>query len=342
MKDSYYDILEVSSSATAEEIKAAYRRLALKYHPDRNQDKEFSDNKMKELNFVYSILSNPERRKWYDSSRYFDTSETKEDKRYNQSYSFIFCDEIEVADSLGNTTKLKTGDFIYYLVEIDKSVITWKYKSKEYFSLIVKNIFDPNKKDDFGYVMQFDYNKTPLCTAHWGNSELIVYKEDFETYWISQSTYARIDKRKGIITGAIVLIMFVITAYYFYNKFSISPNKAQTLKSRIERNEKYYEEQAKFFQTEYFATEREVTYLLSDFYLPCTKDTTKTKTKVDLLNIPDKSGIVNGEVAKDKIVIVLLYCPSKNGYKIKYNEIIGWVSGSALENPKCSEDYNEN
>lgn len=61
----YYDILGVSKSASAAEIKSAYRKLALKWHPDRNKEKEASE-KFKEINEAYEVLSNPEKKSKFD------------------------------------------------------------------------------------------------------------------------------------------------------------------------------------------------------------------------------------------------------------------------------------
>jgi len=74
MARDYYDILGVSKSASADEIKKAYRRLALKYHPDRNGNKNpEAEKKFKEANEAYQVLSNPEKRKQYDQfGRTFD------------------------------------------------------------------------------------------------------------------------------------------------------------------------------------------------------------------------------------------------------------------------------
>ena len=340
MKNTYYDVFKISPSATAEEIKAAYHKWALKYHPDRNQDKKFSDSKMKEINFIYSILANPDKRKWYDSTISLG-GDYEEEKDYSYSYSFIFCDEIEVIDSKGLKSKLKVGQNIYYLVEIDKSIITWKYKRKEYFDLVIKNIFDPNQKEYFAKAVKFDVNKTPLCTAHWGNSEMIIYKEDFEKYWIVQESYSKMDKRKGIFTSIVISILFCFGVYYFYSKFSISTEKAEYLKQKIEKNEMYLQKSNKYYQEEYYATEAEVNYILSDFYTTCTKETAKVKSDVAVLNVPAKLGIEKGRISEGKNVVILLYCSKQNGYKVKYNELIGWVPGSALENPNCrteSED----
>ncbi|KHJ39191.1 chaperone protein DnaJ [Pedobacter glucosidilyticus] len=65
-KRDYYDILGVSKGASADEIKKAYRKLAIKYHPDKNPDDKASEDKFKEAAEAYEVLSNPEKRQRYD------------------------------------------------------------------------------------------------------------------------------------------------------------------------------------------------------------------------------------------------------------------------------------
>lgn len=66
-KRDYYDVLEVSRNTSAEEIKKAYRRLALKYHPDKNPDnRDQAREKFKEVSEAYKILSDSEKRQIYD------------------------------------------------------------------------------------------------------------------------------------------------------------------------------------------------------------------------------------------------------------------------------------
>ncbi len=65
-KNDYYQILDVPRSATSEEIKKAYRRLALKYHPDKNPGDKKAEERFKELTEAYQVLSDEKKRKAYD------------------------------------------------------------------------------------------------------------------------------------------------------------------------------------------------------------------------------------------------------------------------------------
>ena len=65
-KRDYYEILGISKSATAEEIKKAYRQQAIKYHPDKNPDNKEAEEKFKEAAEAYEILSDPQKRQRYD------------------------------------------------------------------------------------------------------------------------------------------------------------------------------------------------------------------------------------------------------------------------------------
>ena len=65
-KRDYYEILGISKSATKEEIKKAYRKVAIQFHPDKNPGNKESEDKFKEAAEAYEVLSSPEKRTQYD------------------------------------------------------------------------------------------------------------------------------------------------------------------------------------------------------------------------------------------------------------------------------------
>ncbi len=62
----YYKILDVNKTASVEDIRKAYRKLAMKYHPDKNPSDKVAEDKFKEVNEANEVLSNPDKRKRYD------------------------------------------------------------------------------------------------------------------------------------------------------------------------------------------------------------------------------------------------------------------------------------
>ena len=66
-KRDYYDVLGVSKDASADQIKSAYRKLAVKYHPDKNKNDKTAEDKFKEASEAYHVLSNSERKQNYDN-----------------------------------------------------------------------------------------------------------------------------------------------------------------------------------------------------------------------------------------------------------------------------------
>ena len=64
----YYKILGLSTSATLGQIKKAFRRLAIEFHPDKNPDNPIAEDKFQRVSEAYAVLSNPEKRAKYDRS----------------------------------------------------------------------------------------------------------------------------------------------------------------------------------------------------------------------------------------------------------------------------------
>ncbi len=108
----YYKILELNSTATQDEIKRSYRRLALKYHPDRNPNDHVAESKFKEVAEAYEILSDIEKRKSYDfiynrEEQFKSSSNTHQQKRPEQK-----------------TEKITPQTFLSILREIRQKVVS--------------------------------------------------------------------------------------------------------------------------------------------------------------------------------------------------------------------------
>ena len=65
-KRDYYEVLGLQKGASEDEIKKAFRKLAMKYHPDKNPGDKEAEEKFKEINEAYAVLSDPEQKSKYD------------------------------------------------------------------------------------------------------------------------------------------------------------------------------------------------------------------------------------------------------------------------------------
>jgi len=87
MSEDLYETLGVSKTATADEIKKAYRNLAFKYHPDRNPGDKVAEEKFKSINAAYSILGDETKRMQYDrygaSESIYGSSQTQNQQQYS-------------------------------------------------------------------------------------------------------------------------------------------------------------------------------------------------------------------------------------------------------------------
>ncbi|MBT6051651.1 MAG: DnaJ domain-containing protein [Candidatus Scalindua sp.] len=339
MGSTYYDELGISPSSDFSEIKAAYRKLVFKYHPDTNPDYKNNSEKIKELNLIYSILSDPQKRQWYDASILEDIKFASGEYASKKPYVNIYTAEVKVTDSLDRQSLIREGDTIYYPVDIDNTIITWHYKRVEYFDVIIKHIFDPLKRDTYSQVFRYDKSRTPIFEVYWGNSTMIIYQEDFKSFWISDRSFSKMDTKRGVITAAIVAILLFSAGLYINSNFRVSSDEREQLMSNMSAYNEYHEAEGEFLRSEYYASDIEISYITSDYYIACEQFITTTLMSVGVSNVPTDLGILQGNIESDQEVLVLLYCPSLGATKIKTGDIIGWVPTTILADDDCESLY---
>ncbi len=114
-----YEILGVSRDATDQEIKKAYRKLALAYHPDRNHGNSEAEEKFKEINQAYEVLGDAEKRAAFDHYGTTDQSGAFYDFGFTRNFDDIFGDLF--SDFFGGAQRRRTrrGDDLRYNLEIE-------------------------------------------------------------------------------------------------------------------------------------------------------------------------------------------------------------------------------
>lgn len=91
MKD-YYTILDVTPQSSEDEIRKSYRKLAMQYHPDRNPDSPQAEEKFKEIAEAYGVLTDPVKRRQYDTARAMGADYNSGDQPFNYSQEDILKD----------------------------------------------------------------------------------------------------------------------------------------------------------------------------------------------------------------------------------------------------------
>lgn len=136
MNKSYYEILEISQTASTEEIKKAYRKLAFKYHPDRNKEKK-TEEIFKIISHAYDVLSNKDKKAKYDI-------EYKQ-KLYKEQNQFKYYTTKNQYDTQYNTryNSNKNNDYLPTLSKWYPFVIIL-------FILIIIDFLSSNKKTNTG------------------------------------------------------------------------------------------------------------------------------------------------------------------------------------------------
>jgi len=125
LKRDYYEVLEISREASPEEIKKAYRKLAIQYHPDRNPDNKEAEERFKELSEAYSVLSDSEKRRIFDQFGHAGLSGNggfPGGFDFGTSFADMFSDLFQDFFGVGRTAHRQRGvrgDDLRYRLEIE-------------------------------------------------------------------------------------------------------------------------------------------------------------------------------------------------------------------------------
>lgn len=123
-KDDYYSILGLTNSANDIEIKKAYKKLAMKYHPDRNQDDKNAEEKFKKIGEAYEVLSDPNKKQIYDQYghsgfNYTSDSYSQNTSHFTDIFSEIFGDIFNENIKSKNKTYSQKGADLLHVIKID-------------------------------------------------------------------------------------------------------------------------------------------------------------------------------------------------------------------------------
>jgi molecular chaperone DnaJ len=118
-KEDYYKLLNLHKDASPSDIKKSYRKLAMKYHPDRNPDDKTSEEKFKEISEAYEVLSDPKKKQSYDQfghegvDQYNTAGYTSE--KFTDIFSDIFGDVFQGSKEQTRSFSQKGSDLKYDL-----------------------------------------------------------------------------------------------------------------------------------------------------------------------------------------------------------------------------------
>ena len=207
----YYTILEVSRSATPLVIKKAYRRLALKYHPDRNGGSSLYEQKFKDVNEAYRVLSNETKRNDYNYAKW-GRHHTDQKKAYTpMSVPLLLAIASKLKHKVANSDphrlndKLLSREVSELLSRSNVMMLIEKGQDKERFEIITNVIFVCHYVP---YLQAQSFISSLVHLAHTNNDILLLIKK-----FDNELKYRSLWNRYKIL---IVMFMVAVLCLFIY------------------------------------------------------------------------------------------------------------------------------
>ncbi|BBA84818.1 molecular chaperone DnaJ [endosymbiont of Pachyrhynchus infernalis] len=191
----YYKILGLSRDANDRDIKRAYKKLAMKFHPDHNPNNSSSEEKFKEIKEAYEVLINPSKRSAYDKYGHSAFNQdlggnegaSNRDSNFSSNFSDIFSDIFGDIFSNGSKQKYNKGQDLHYNLEIDfeESIKGCNKDIKILFSDKCDNCENLESKGNY-------YTKCPACNGY-GNIQIR------QGFFLIQQTCTKCNGNKKIV-----------------------------------------------------------------------------------------------------------------------------------------------
>ncbi len=214
LKD-YYKILEVFPTASSQEIKKSYRKLAFKYHPDQNPTNTFAEAHFREINEAYEILSHPARRRKYDEERWLSgmSNHMMHQQAITPQWILNECINLSKHMTTIDTYRMSHGslrDYILRLLSDSHMAILQEHQEDETNKEIIHQLLNATTNLQVRYMDDVVDRLTQLAGS---NSELLN-----TIHQTIRERKQRADLNRYIPLIVLLITLLICVLVYFYGK----------------------------------------------------------------------------------------------------------------------------
>lgn len=216
MKD-YYKILGIQPNADLQAIKKAYRSLAFKYHPDKNQGNALAEAHFKEVQEAYSVLSNTSKRKHYDDERWLMGmgAKTRYKDAVTPEWLLKICKELNASlDTMDTHRMSQTAlqEYILLILSDSHLGVLLQNKNIEINAAITNELILATQKLELRYLATITERLNVLCE---GDEQLLLVVQEYTKL---REKRANMDKWQPFIVLLITIALCVFMYWYGNSK----------------------------------------------------------------------------------------------------------------------------